>query len=74
MIMEKKDFYYSKKLDSFLLSNQRRKDSDVAISKFKGKVFTECCDVGEKPVTSYFSDLVFLGSGTFKDVTFHGEY
>ena len=61
------DFYYSKRhLIEAITANR-----DYKRTYFNGNEYTECIPHGEKPITvNVFDDLIFLGTGTVKDIQF----
>jgi len=69
--LEKKqeyDFWYSAKMESHCGKMELIFGYKPQKRYFKGKAYTECCDKGDKP-SENFNDFVFVGSGTFADVT-----
>ncbi len=72
--MERKDFYFSATLHRNHYDSVMRNGEQKRITKFKGATYTECCDVGTEPSTNHFGDLKYLGTGTYEDVEFAGNY
>lgn len=61
------DFYYSP-TDLYVLKND--KFSNYVETLFKGQIYTEMIRKGEKPYTGLYGDLIKLGTGTTKDITY----
>lgn len=61
------DFYYSPTC-LYMLKNDNY--SNYVEPLFKGQIYTEMIRKGEKPYTEHYGDLVKLGTGTNKDITY----
>lgn len=61
------DFHYSP-TDLYILKNN--KFINYVETLFKGQVYTEMIRKGETPFTAHYGDLVKLGTGTTKDITY----
>lgn len=63
------DFYYSEKQKYAYRLTCFGKEP---IRLFKGFLYTECCEIGKKPV-GVWDDYRLIGTGTFDDVTINGN-
>lgn len=65
---EESDFYYSQKQEELIFSTIDI--NSIYLCYFKGKRYTEECKKGfYKNKKNNFDDSVYLGSGTYKDIT-----
>jgi hypothetical protein len=68
-----KDFYFSAKHQRHLFKMSGMNIGRIEITKFNGKIYTECTDAGMKPISN-FDDLVLLGTGTWNNLSSDGNY
>lgn len=71
-----KDFYFSQAHKEYqmgitgLYSFSDGRPLTYTPKYFKGREYTEVIDAGATPLSNHFGDLVFLGTGTYADISF----
>ncbi len=70
------DFYFSQKMKEALMDSSylrpRERRGTYVHAYYNGNEFTEATETLKNPVSAY-DDLVFIGTGTYENVTYEND-